>query len=72
MLKPRHSFQAVVSELVQGLRNGEVILGRDSAPSVPLVQRVRFRQSSRVYVSIPGICYVNVRWSGHPVSSEVH
>jgi hypothetical protein len=35
MLKPKHSFRAVVNELVQGLRSGEMVLDNNSNAEGP-------------------------------------
>jgi hypothetical protein len=63
MLKPKHSFQAVVNELAQGLRSGEIVLRSDSDSSkTPMMRRMRFRESSWVDFTSPPVSFVNIRW----------
>ena len=75
MVKPKHSFRAVVSQLVHGLENGDIVL--EPAPeglsiSAPIIQHVQMRGSFTVDVSVPEVVYPPIHCSDQFLSSGVH
>ena len=73
MLKPKHSFRSVVTELVKGLQSGELSLRGEPEAAPPfVVRRVRFHASSQIYVSALPVSYGSIRWSGRAASSSAY
>lgn len=71
MLEAKHSFRAVVNELVQGLRGGEIVLENDcDARNTPMMRGTRFHESSWVVFSSPPISVVNIRWEDGGAASD--